>query len=478
MAQRLLPGNRPPSTWQVFRSDMLALLTWVRGRFKAFSDWWARSWDGLMNWFFVLDYQGARRRKNFLIISFLGLWIGMALLFHPIHWGVYSIQYIILNTFFAYDIIRHMMLILLGFWLTYLLATVYLDDIFNLNEFSIAGRFIRQAAFASRYHVLTIRNGEISLRDRVRNPIIIIGGPGFVNIHLENAAMFEKIGGVPHVIGAAYSRGNVLDGFERFRQVIDLRDHVLDLTVEGRTQDGIRVVAKDVKLLFSVYRGSQRADLSAPFEQPYPFAPEAIENLVYKQGKGPWFQAMKGLIDNELRQFISQHTLSEFLANASTVSPDFVSRNQITDLFYDFAQGFSQRAEDRGVQLLWIGVGTWVTPSAIVPERHLEAWKLSSESRIRRSGNVLAIVRKEARLKEFLRLINELLMAAYNLENQEHLTSRKYLELAVDYREKLYSVWKVYQEQNTTPPDELICVLQHLNRVTRRWLGGESSHEP
>jgi hypothetical protein len=90
----------------------------------------------------------------------------------------------------------------------------------------------------------------------------------------------------------------------------------------------------------------------------------------------------------------------------------------------------------------------------------------------------LARVRKEARLKEFLQLVNELLMAAYNLENQEHLTSRKYLELAVYYREKLYSAWKVYQEQKTASPDELVCVLQHLNRVTRRWLGGESSHEP
>ena len=123
---------------------------------------------------------------------------------------------------------------------------------------------------------------------------------------------------------------------------------------------------------------------------------------------------MISLIRSELGGFMSQHNLTEYLASigmpeferakaqeaviaeearqlnvpkeeapkAQEVrpAPDFTPRREITNLFGQFAQKFSDMARERGVELHWIGVGTWRTPVEIVPEKHLEAWKLSQEN--------------------------------------------------------------------------------------------------
>jgi hypothetical protein len=305
------------------------------------------------------------------------------------------------------------------------------------------------------------------------SPIFRIGGPGKVDVHLENAALFEKTDGTPHVVGPTYRRYEILEGFERLRSVIDLRDQYFDLTVEGRTQDGIPVIAKDVRLVSSVYRGPQDSGHPDHFQQPYPYKEEAIQNLVYKQDRSPLIKTMTGSIRSELSSFIGKHTLSEFLTNAES-SVEFIPRDQITDLFYDYAKEFSQRAETRGVELKWIGVGTWVIPAHVIPGRQLEAWKLSCKARLNQSQYVLARLLAESRLTELLRLVDEvpnLFYAAMGQElNPEQITRR----LLLDYREKLHNARDLYHNKKQPLPPELNLVIHHLNRLTAIHLGGEN----
>ena len=76
-----------------------------------------------------------------------------------------------------------------------------------------------------------------------------------------------------------------LDGFERFRQAIDLRNQTIELrdndgksaTVLGRSLDGIPITAADVCFVFTVHRNGQ----SPSAVNPFPFSEEAIEKLVY-----------------------------------------------------------------------------------------------------------------------------------------------------------------------------------------------------
>jgi hypothetical protein len=228
-----------------------------------------------------------------------------------------------------------------AFWFAFQVVAIYLDDVFELGDVSTAKRFIRQAAFASRYNTIEIRDGQVAFEHQ-ESPIVRIGGPGQVSVYLENAALFEKIGGEPDVIGpTVQQRGdkegtdesrkgllarlmqvagspsqsspranNVLEGFERLRSVIDLRDQMGQLnSVPNRTRDGIKIQAENVRFVFSVYRGGSESTLQSPF----PFSAKAIKDIVFDQTTKNWAKMMEVLIKRDMEDFISGRTLGEFL---------------------------------------------------------------------------------------------------------------------------------------------------------------------
>jgi hypothetical protein len=491
------PESKPPGTLQVLQQDTLRAFTWLRDMFEALTDWT-----------FNITQQGAYRRRTFLIALFVVIWTGWSLLTTPIRWGALRTEPLSLlidlgTAFFGAAVLRHVIVIFLGYWLAFRVAALYLDDVFELKDLTVAEGYIRQGAFASGYDMISIKDGAISLESK-NSPIYRIGGPGLVQVHLENVALFEKIDGRPHVIGSAAGI-SVLESFERLRQVIDLRDQVLDMTVHGRTRDGIRVTAKDVRLIFSVDRGLQIMDVRLPLAQPYAYTDEAIKNLVYNHNSGPWTLAMRSLIRNNLRRFIAQHTLSEFLASVNPIeaidllkgsdgpgdqmpgtfepahmtgkgpdgkeTDDFVPRDQITNLFYGFTNGFFQDANELGVALQWIGLGTWVTPSDIILDQHLEAWQISLKNQILGNEATLQEMRREGRNKELLRLIRDAPITAFGrLQSESRSQEQISRELILTYREKLRNAWEIYQNSTRNAPPELEAALKHLTRLTGRWL--------
>ncbi len=460
--------RRTPSMGQVFRQDVHSLLEKTN-----------QLLEQLVNWVFAFSQDGARRRWNALFVVSVLAWLGLAFGLHPVTLGVDPLLNQLANTLFAANVIQRVLILWLAIFIGARLSAVFLDDVFELKDIAIARRFLQTAAFSGWYEGLTIRDGSVAEADR-NSPIFRIGGPGKVDVHLENAAFFEKTNGAAHVVGPTYRRFEILDGFERLRSVIDLRDQYIDLTVDGRSQDGIPVVAKDVRLVYSVYRGPQDAVYPDHFQQPYPFKEEAILNLVYKQDRGPLKQdgsplikAMIGSIRSELRAFIGRHRLSEFLTNADT-SNEFIPRDQITDLFYDYAKEFSQRAETRGVELKWIGVGTWVIPAHVIPERQLEAWKLSRKAQLNQNEYVLARLSAESRLTELLRLVDEVPNLYYSLFGQKPTPDQITRRLLLDYREKLHNAYDLYQNSEQPLPPELEIVIHHINRLTAIRLGTEN----
>ena len=159
-----------------------------------------------------------------------------------------------------------------------------------------------------------IQNGDVPETEK-KDPMFLIGGPGRVQVNLENVACLRKSMGLPEVIGPtvgqpAYTR--TIDGFEKLRQVIDIRDQTVKLNLDARTKDGIHLKAESVRLLFSVQRTTSLSTLA----RPYPFAIEGILSLVYDQGRGPWYAAMQGLVRGALIGFISDRTFGEIFAAA------------------------------------------------------------------------------------------------------------------------------------------------------------------
>ncbi|MGD8751276.1 MAG: hypothetical protein PVG14_07630, partial [Anaerolineales bacterium] len=102
-----------------------------------------------------------------------------------------------------------------------------------------------------------------------------------------------------------------LEGFERLREVIDLRDQVGHLERNpGRTRDGIKIHAIDLRFVFSVFREGRKPTL----KRPLPFNQQSIEQIVYDQTTQNWKEMMEVLIRRDLGDFIAGRTLEEFLA--------------------------------------------------------------------------------------------------------------------------------------------------------------------
>jgi hypothetical protein len=398
---------------------------------------------------------------------------------------------------FSAHVFRHVVVLGLAFWFAFRMAALYLADIFELDNISVAERFILQGALGSQYNTLVIRDGAVP-REQQDSPVIRIGGPGWVRVHLENAALFETYNGFSRVIGPTGENRNdavALSAFERLRDVIDLRDQMADLTVEARTSDGVRIRAEDVHIVFSVYRSNLPSTLS----QPYPFDPDALLRLFYTQERGSVAMAMSSLIRGELAKFISQHSLNEFLASItaedqermvaeinqaavqpvgagpmeetrpSFTAPPFITRPQmITELF---AAEFAARARSRGVELKWIGVGIWVTPDEIVPQRHLEAWRLSLENLVRGSPQELDRLRRESETMEFYRLVQEVPLLTFR-RNQELPSTERMRRMIIAFHSRLNEVLETLERENRLPDERarLRNVLVFLSRFTTRRL--------
>jgi len=454
---------------------------------RMFSELFDRLINALLNRLFDLNPRNAARRMGYLTIMFL-LTVLLIILYHyPLNLWIDRIREILwylLNANYAASyvgdpfakfmdlarqaltdahILQYFPILFAPFFIALHLAALYLADIFELEDVAVARSFVWEVALSGSDETIRISQGTIADQHR-ESPNYLIGGPGKVIVELDSVALFEKADGTPHVIGPTGKEPGgkaVIDGFERFRQAIDIRNHHVDLSVTSRSLDGIPIMATDVRLMFSIDRGD---NIQPSAEYPYPFNAKAIERIVYSSTskvtpdqKNPstyefvWTPKMISLIRGRLSAFMSEKNLTEYLASigipefeklqkrendiandvrqltqpddesfkAKTLKPppDFTPRHKVTDLFAQFTEA----AHINGVELHWIGVGTWKTAleKDIVSEKHLDAWELSQSNL--KSGNPEALnkAESEAIFKKMEELIKAVPIEAFdNLFNE------------------------------------------------------------
>lgn len=424
---------------------------------RMFRELSARLIDALLNRMFSLRPEKAVRRSSYVFILFLFSGFLISTFYYPLSEWVQPIGKVLTSLLSTVNtpaelnnsltglfiffwkviteprILQYLPIFLSAFFIAQQSAAFYLADIFELEDVGVARRFINSVALSGSNETIYIKQGEIADESR-ESPVFLIGGPGKVVVEVDSVALFERADGTPHVIGPTgkepYGKAT-LEGFERFRQALDIRDHFVNLrdqdikskAVKSRSRDGIPIKATDVRLMFSVYRGDNPKP-SAEF--PYPFDKEAVENIVYKATSRvtpdlsnrstfefSWINNMVGLIRGGLSGFMSRYELTEYLvgidiskfdktkssvdqlgedkkqssqsgANAAKQemkdASSFDMRQRIKDLFYQFANEFTSKAHSNGVELHWIGVGTWEPLVEIVIEKHLKAWLLSQDN--------------------------------------------------------------------------------------------------
>ena len=515
---------------------------------QLFGELFSRLIDALLNRIFDLRPEKAGRRMRYILLLFIVSVFFVSLRFYPLGMWAKFIQDIFLyylnpsfpatyvgnplNNFagFVYHvftdprIFQYVPIFLAPFFIALQCAALYLVDVFELEHISVARGFIWSVALSGSEETIRVSQGGISEEDR-HSPTFLIGGPGKVIVDLDSVAMFEKPDGTPHIIGPTAKEPRAratLDGFERFRQAIDTRDHYVDLrdqdpksqSVQSRSLDGIPITATDVRLMFSVYRGGVKPST----ENPYPFSKESIEQMIYQATSRvtpelpspstyefSWINRMIGLIRAELGTFMSKHKLTAYLASigmpeleklkrreetifeeiqkivppekdVSTAKepkglPEFQPRYKISNLFTQFAEEFTKKAHSNGVELHWIGVGTWKTAVEIVPEKHLEAWKLSNENLYRESPEVLSKLETEAILQKTIALIQDVPIAAHLKATTEEKEPKRALRaLLLAYHQQLLEAAEFMRAKGEAVPPNIEEAIAHINNMFGHFL--------
>jgi len=398
------------------------------------------------------------------------------------------------------------------------IAGRFLSDIFELKDARVAWRFIDRLAAGTEEELLHLREGRIVDADK-DSAIVHIGGPGRVIVDFDTAALFEKPDGTPHVVGSVegsekrggQSSGFVLEGFERLREpIINLRDQYIGnpsgepLTVIGRSLDGMPISVTDVRGVFSIRRQPPQDAANKRAEQPYPFRARDIESLIYNQTvpvltagefpsglPGDWTAAMHVLIRESLREFMSQNRLAEYLAGVGaleaegseyradtiltkalqissdvagtlaprpTDAPKFRSRTELSGKFKKYGSEFSTRAQELGLELHWIGVGTWKMPDeaseATVSGKNVEAWRLSRENTQRSDPETLESVTQSALGEHKLRLIQDVPIARHEKNRARYTDKLVLMEcLLQDFWEQLGDALDIHYRTGSPPSD-------------------------
>ena len=499
--------------------------------------------DAFLNRMFDLRPAKAARRTRYLLILFLVSLFLISLRFYPLGLWAKFIQDIFLyslnpayaaiyvgnpfTNFLAFvvqvitdpRIFQYLPVFLAPFFIALQSAALYLADIFELEHVSVARAFIWSVALSGSEETIRVSQGNITEEGR-ESPTFLIGGPGKVIVDLDSVALFERPDGTPRIIGPTVKepRGRAtLDGFERFRQAIDIRDNYVDLrdqdsksqSVSSRSRDGIPITATDVRLMFSIYRGGVKPSA----ETPYPFSREAIENIIYQATSRvtpelanpsthefSWINRMIGLIRGELSAFMSKHKLTAYLASIGMpevekfnereemifeqvqkivqpeqdflasgeqkIAPEFQPRYKISNLFTQFAEEFTKKAHNSGVELHWIGVGTWKTPIELIPEEHLEAWKLSNENLYLENREVLEKLEKNAIIQKMITLIQDVPITWHRratvTENEQKKAMRSLLE---DYRQQLLEAAEFMRAKGEAIPPNIEEAITHINNT-------------
>jgi hypothetical protein len=485
---------------------------------KLFDQWL----DYRLNRFFDLSVNGPGYRSlrifllraGFVVVFFLVNMVAYSMLTQALAQQTSFTSLAILS---ALTFFRLIIIIYIPVFIAIELAGNYITDIFELKDPAVAWKFIGEISLGGASEVLHIRDGKIAENDK-DSPIVLIGGPGRVEVEFDTAVLFEKPDGTPHVIGPADMKSDddkkkekkkekdpaILEGFERLRvPIINLRDQYFGntasdaITVGSRSLDGIPVSASDVRVVFSIHRSDNFDSQKLDKEKPYLYDPQSVQNLIYQQsvqvlqGSNPsgepeaWTNIMRGMVSGEIGAFMSQNKLAEYLASISTpeieaqahredtillqtmqysshlpdsssdnlVKPKFHPRTELSDRFTKYTDSFSKRASERGMDLQWIGVGTWKIPdeisSDIINGRHMDAWRINRENAMRSDDNVLNSILDEACLNEKLRLIQEVPFAAYREDQQKYAEKEKVIEaLLQSFWEQLGDALDDYYKNN------------------------------
>ena len=149
--------------------------------------------DELNALLFGLTDESVDFRNRWRSIAQLVVWLGL------------SIVSMLLTVFFVQEIwqaavvigmslVKYVPLMAVVYSIARKMASLYLDDIFELHDEDLASQFLEEVTFGYGNDRITINEGRVVEKDET-SPIILIGGPGAIQVNLDSVALLEKVNG-------------------------------------------------------------------------------------------------------------------------------------------------------------------------------------------------------------------------------------------------------------------------------------------
>jgi hypothetical protein len=106
-----------------------------------------------------------------------------------------------------------------------------------------------------------------------------------------------------------------------------------------------------------------------------------------------------------------------------------------------------------------------------VPDRHLEAWKLSNENLYRESSEVLGKLEKEAIMQKMITLIQDVPVVAYGRATADEKERKKALRLLLQsYHQQLLEAAEFMRAKGEAIPLNIEEAIAHINTILYHYI--------
>lgn len=270
---------------------------------------------------------------------------------------VLSLAGVILS-FFTRQVLRHAIPIALGVLLALYFGAAYLRELLELPNRQQAFKYLTATVFGTDYPRMVINEGRAGVSDLQTNPMPKIGGPGWVDIKIGNAALFERVVGPSSVLGAGT---HFLRRFETLREAFDLREiERVRNDVMMVTKDGVPIVMNEMHARFRVRARELRTE-----SNPYPVMTGAIRKAAYSRevtakGLENWADMVTGAVRSTISDWIAHRRMDELIqpprdGNQPEATPPQPYRQALHELFKH--KNTRVKFADMGAEIIWVSVG-------------------------------------------------------------------------------------------------------------------------
>jgi len=264
--------------------------------------------------------------------------------------------------------------VVLGVLVAVYYGAAYIRELLELPNLQQALKYLTATLFGNGYPRMEINNGKAAVADPETNPMLKIGGPGWVDIKIGNAAIFERVVGPSSVLGAG---SHFLRRFETLREAFDLREieRVRD-DVKMMTKDGMPIVMHDMRARFRVRARELRTE-----SNPYPVMTGAIRKAAYSRkvtakGLEVWADMVAGAVRGTMSDWIAHRRMDELIApprdgNQPELAAPQPYRQALHELFKH--KNTRQKFAEMGAEIIWVSVGHLRTDPDVDPEMDPDA---------------------------------------------------------------------------------------------------------